>query len=234
LYDCRFQRSPDSPMFTHQSRPRSGSYVDSGRPSSIYDPYMMRVNKPLKHNKKRSSPSNVKYTREQVDFIRYFKEDLGKRWTDIVDLFAQQFPGEQRQTPQCLTSRSYRDNQLPYLDENWNLTFEDDEGPGQYGPRKVRLHPAKVRDRTAHCFKDAPYKLIEKHPERALQHSWVSEEHKDKARILLEDDKHGERIGRVTSRFLHAGKLPQLKFVTDTAMWRKRIKEADAYNKDTR
>ncbi|KAH8653052.1 hypothetical protein BGZ60DRAFT_533248 [Tricladium varicosporioides] len=139
--------------------------------------------------------SNRKYAVEEVCWIRYMKEDCGKAWKDFPRLYFIQFleplgitelPND-RNTAQCFSSRYYRDNDRPAIDENGNYMI------GSNG--RVQLVPAKVRDRTTPEGKaqDIPYTLVEKHPERALMYSWVQEVHKEEARAILRGERPGKK-----------------------------------------
>ncbi|RDL34434.1 uncharacterized protein BP5553_07562 [Venustampulla echinocandica] len=125
----------------------------------------------------RGPNANKEYTREQTDWIRYMKEDCNVGWKFHASKFAQQFP-DVRETNQGFSSRYYRDNTVPRPDENWNTIIGKDG--------KAELIIASVRSRSTPEGRalDIPYTLIEKHPERALQYSWVSEEHKAEARRI--------------------------------------------------
>jgi hypothetical protein len=133
----------------------------------------------------------VKYSEEQVDFCRYMKEDKEKKWDIVREAFQRRFPHENRNSNQCLTSRYYRDNELPETDEQWRLRTENG---------KVVTTPAKVRDRSAEGTKDAPHKFVDKHPRRALKYNWVDEEDKERARAILKQDEREEDLGRLSGK----------------------------------
>lgn len=124
-------------------------------------------------------------TPEQVDWIRYMKEDCKHAWKELPSLFALQFPDvhgygyDSRTSDQCFSSRGYRDNRRPLINEEWNLIL-DDNG-------RVTWVEALVRERsTAEGMElDYPFTLVELHPERAAQYVWVSDEHKAMARRIL-------------------------------------------------
>lgn len=111
------------------------------------------------------------------------KEDCKHAWKALPTLFAFQFPDEQgfdtRISDQCFSSRGYRDNRRPLVNEKWNLMFDEDG--------KVVMIDAKVRERsTAEGMAlDYPFTLVELHPRLAIQYSWVSDEHKAMARKIL-------------------------------------------------
>ncbi|TVY35849.1 hypothetical protein LSUB1_G006628 [Lachnellula subtilissima] len=124
-----------------------------------------------------------KDTPEQIDWIRYLKEDCKHKWKELPSLFALQFPDvygfDSRTSDQCFSSRGYRDNRRPLTDKDWNPIL-DENG-------KVTWVEALVRERsTAEGLElDYPFTLVELHPERAVQYEWVSEEHKAMARRIL-------------------------------------------------
>lgn len=125
--------------------------------------------------------SNKAYTQEQVDWMRFFHDDLGNAWKSLPIKFQQQFATETRDSDQCFSSRYYRDNQVPDHD-NWEPILGSDGRP--------RLMAAKVRQRQTPEGRalDIPYKLVEKHPERAITYSWVGRDHKETAREILRTD----------------------------------------------
>jgi hypothetical protein len=111
------------------------------------------------------------------------KEDCKHAWKDLPSLFALQFPDihgyESRTSDQCFSSRAYRDNRRPLIDEDWNPIL-DENG-------RVTWVDAPVRERsTAEGMElDYPFTLVELHPERAIQYDWVSWEYKATARRIL-------------------------------------------------
>ncbi|KAI9641494.1 hypothetical protein NHQ30_010303 [Ciborinia camelliae] len=129
--------------------------------------------------KKKKPRSNKAYTLEEVDFIRYHKEDLSKRWPEVLSCFRRFFIYRQRDSEQCLSSRYYRDNFLRMYDDS-GKPMRDDNG-------KIRTISAKVRRRAtpAGRLEALPYTLVQKHPERAIQYSWVAEHHKVEATRLV-------------------------------------------------
>ncbi|KAG9246784.1 hypothetical protein BJ878DRAFT_416179 [Calycina marina] len=134
------------------------------------------------------------YTREQVDFCRYMKEDCNLSFAEIQILFQSRFTDVFRDSNQCFSSRVYRDNVVPQLDDNGkslsgNLLF-DSKG-------KLLLTEAKVRDRTTPEGKEKciPYTLVDKWPHRAIKYDWVSEEHKHIARLILQGVDPSDREG---------------------------------------
>lgn len=157
---------------------------------------------------------------------------MQKQWNDVVVLFKQQFPHEKRESNQCLTSRFYRDNDLPAIDENWQFICEGMERSGHSAAgRKVQRQPAKVRDRASSQHKDAPHKLVEKHPLRALSYPWVAAEHKERAQRILEVDRRDEMMGCLSSKLSILDVLGNdANDPTDAGKWRKVILQADEYS----
>lgn len=133
-----------------------------------------RNNSPDRQRK--PSFSNSPYDDEEVHWIRYQREDCGESWQNMLVLWNQQF-GTKRLTVQCLSSRYYRDNKIPALDE-CGKPILDRNG-------KAVMIPAKVRDRNTAEGKDIPFTFVEKHPYWALRYDWVSPAHKEKARNIL-------------------------------------------------
>ncbi|KAK6599225.1 hypothetical protein H4I96_08429 [Botrytis cinerea] len=104
--------------------------------------------------------SNKAYSTEEVDFIRYHKEDLNKHWPEVLLCFRQHFREYQRESEQCLSSRYYRDNNI-----------------------KIKV---RRRGTPAGRLEGIPYTLVQKHPERAMKYSWVSEHHRVEMKRLAE------------------------------------------------
>ncbi|KAH6670165.1 hypothetical protein B0J14DRAFT_486530 [Halenospora varia] len=123
--------------------------------------------------------SKQPYTQEQVDWIRYKRDDCRWTWPSIRQKFPLYFTGV-RGTVQCFSSRYYRDNRVPKVDGNWNLVTGEDGRP-IYNLERVR-----ERDTPDGRARDVPYRLVDKHPQRALEYSWVSEEHKHEAQRILQ------------------------------------------------
>ncbi|CAD6444884.1 ccdda093-ef53-4298-9a89-ad62c5b8fb59 [Sclerotinia trifoliorum] len=126
-------------------------------------------------NRKRAR-SNKAYSIEEVDFIRYHKEDLNKTWDEILSFFKRYFVD--RDTEQSLSSRYYRDNCFKMYDAD-GRPMQDENG-------KIRTFSAKVRQRGTPAGREEalPYTLVQKHPERAMRYPWVSEQHKVEAQRL--------------------------------------------------
>jgi hypothetical protein len=147
--------------------------------------------KALKHLKK--PHSNKPYTMEQVHFMRYHKEDCGKMsWPDILTLFIQRFPEYQNLecplTVPCLSSRYYRDNKVPMLDEQGKLVLDSND--------RFIMVPWKIRQRNTADGKCIPYLFVDMHPELASIYDWVKPEDKARAeRILQSLDEEVEELG---------------------------------------
>ncbi|TAQ83402.1 hypothetical protein B7494_g8269 [Chlorociboria aeruginascens] len=163
------------------SNNNSDSNSDSN--SNIALPYH---GKPMHRTKK--PHSNTRYEEEEVDFIRYMKDDCGYCWDKVLTAFQRQFHAQrahktQRDSNQCLSSRYYRDNRFPELDEDGEQRLSPDGRP--------LWIPAKVRSRTTPEGKieNLPYRLVDKHPERALRYPWVTEDFKEIAKMNLDRKK---------------------------------------------
>ena len=136
---------------------------------------------------KKKPRSNKAYSVEEVDFIRYYKDDLRKHWPEILSFFRHNFRERQRDSEQCLSSRYYRDNCWKMYDAN-GRPMRDDNG-------KIRVISCKVRSRGTPAGREEalPFTLVQKHPSRAMRYTWVSEQHKAEARRLAEEMTDQER-----------------------------------------
>ncbi|KAK2035790.1 hypothetical protein LZ31DRAFT_437572, partial [Colletotrichum somersetense] len=108
--------------------------------------------------------SNIKYTVEQVDYIRYLRVDWHLQWKKVEAEFQNHFPGIKR-GPQSLQGVYYRENsQAPRTSPTESLVFDDDSN--------VEIRTCKVRGQKQ------PMGLLAVHPERALKYDWVDAVHK--------------------------------------------------------
>ncbi|TGO33306.1 hypothetical protein BHYA_0253g00030 [Botrytis hyacinthi] len=146
-----------------------------------------RHSQPVSLPDKKKPRSNKAYSLEEVDFIRYHKEDLNKHWPEVLLCFRKQFRGYQRESEQCLSSRYYRDNNIKMYDESGRV-MRDENGRTRYISAKVRR-----RGTPAGRLEGIPYTLVQKHPERAMKYSWVLEQHRNEMRRLAEDMGDQER-----------------------------------------
>lgn len=135
------------------------------------------ISKPTKRGTQ-PSHSNKAYTQEQVHWLRYHHEDLHLIWPQTHARFFQIWPGEKRDSVPCITSRYYRSNLLPKLNNN-GTPMLDQNG-------KFIMFPAKVRERAKDEGKDTPFLFVDLYPEWALVYNWVIPEHKDKAMRVLQ------------------------------------------------
>lgn len=141
-------RTSKTPLYQHSTLPQ---YPRSRRRSSSDRPH-----------------SNKPYTKEQVDCMRYLREDGNQLpWPVVLARFRMQFPefDDVDLSVQCLSSRLYRANKVPVCHSNGELVL-DSNG-------KVMMVPAKVRDRNTPAGKHAPYRLVDSHPDFALLYDWV-------------------------------------------------------------
>jgi hypothetical protein len=177
--------------------------------------------------------SNKPYTREQVHFIRYLREDCQQgskiSWPEILALFLQQFPEYQSADPplsvQCLSSRYYRANEAPMLDENGEPVL-DSSG-------KVRMIRCKVRGRNMGQGKHIPYLLVDKHPDFALVYDWVKPEDKVKAtRIVQALEKNGAENENSGMLPFARGKWTVLTIVIEWKKYQQSLRQLDCKSQD--
>ena len=130
--------------------------------------------------------------------MRYHKVDRSMSYkNDMLPLFFEQFPCryEPGATEQMLSSRMYRDNKRPVLDEHGRWSLNEKGG--------LKVTDAKIRDQTTleGLELDLPYKLVDRAPWRVVDgryDHWKSpilEADKRRARAILEGndpcDVHG-------------------------------------------
>ncbi|KAM3066517.1 hypothetical protein ACMFMG_012015 [Clarireedia jacksonii] len=118
------------------------------------------------------SQNKKTYTEEEVDFIRYHREDLGFGWEQIFRLFKEIFPNHSCKSNQGVSARFYRANKFKLYTEN-GQEMRDTTG-------KIVYLDAKVRKRRTLEGKEEglPYTLVQRYPQRGLKYSWVGEQHK--------------------------------------------------------
>ncbi|KAG0650572.1 hypothetical protein D0Z07_3209 [Hyphodiscus hymeniophilus] len=162
-------------------------------PDTHYDTFSTPISQHIAH-------INRPYTPEMCDWIRYHRVDRGLSFKQqMLPLFFDQFPNryEPNATEQTLSSRYYRDNDRPWLDENNNWDV-DEKGA-------LKTVKAKVRDATTAEGRDLdfPMSLVDKWPARLLcekYRHWKSpilEEDRERAEQILAgndpNDPHGKR-----------------------------------------
>ncbi|KAF9874072.1 hypothetical protein CkaCkLH20_08444 [Colletotrichum karsti] len=135
------------------------------------------------------SRCNVKYTIQQVDFIDYFRVDHHLSWKEVEAKYASVFPEDaakgHKRGPQGLQGVYYRKNkQIPATDQNNLFIFDEDDNPRTF-QCDVREQGKKMNNSIG---------LLAMHPERAINYSWVSDEHK----------RQFEKVGRARQAQLDA------------------------------
>ncbi|KAG0647623.1 hypothetical protein D0Z07_6847 [Hyphodiscus hymeniophilus] len=137
-----------------------------------------------------------------IHWIRYHAVDRNMQFKAMIEPFFQQFPERRAHaTHQILTSRYYRDNDRPELDEhgNWGFYAEGKE------KGKLRMVKSKVRDRQTEEGQeiDFPYTLVDKWPRRVLEYQWLSpilEEDRERAKRILAGDDPSDPMGSPRKR----------------------------------
>ena len=130
-------------------------------------PSPQTVRKVRKSPRKDKPHYNIKYTKEQHDFIVYAFVDLNKTWKVVEDMYAEQFPSSELvRGPQGLQAMFYRLNKaIPMADRDGLLLFKPDF--------TVATMEVPVRHQ-----RDNKIGLLDRAPERARNYGWVSDEHK--------------------------------------------------------
>ncbi|TGO16984.1 hypothetical protein BTUL_0022g00860 [Botrytis tulipae] len=169
-----------------------------------------RHSQPVSLSGKKKPRSNKAYSLEEIDFIRYHKEDLNKHWEEVLLYFRKRFRGYQRESEQCLSSRYYRDNNIKMYDESGRV-MRDENGRIRYISAKVRRRGTPVGR-----LEGIPYTLVQKHPERAMNYSWVLEHHRNEMKRLAEEKTDQEREQFNSLRAQQLRKDEQERGVVDT------------------
>jgi hypothetical protein len=155
------------------------------------DAVLEKAGSSRKRKRSRSNePYNKPYTKEQQDWIRYQREDLSHGWEEIKENFYVKFPDVQRRrnSAAAFSSRFYRGNRVPKLDENSQPVIDTN---GNFV-----MMQANVKDRVKG---DWPSRLVDLHPELVLSYGWVTEEGKKEANEILEIlDGRRENTGNVS------------------------------------
>ncbi|KAI1854567.1 hypothetical protein JX265_007562 [Neoarthrinium moseri] len=145
---------------------------------------------------------NKRYTREQMDFIRYLKVDVILTWNEIAHQVQQYFPdSEFERGTQGVQGVYYRQNKnLPVVDLETNALKYLPNGHIDRWEKKCRDQPDKK-----------VYGLINIWPEVALTYPWVKEEHKQLAAKLAP-----RRCGEREDAYRHA---------VDNGLWKETLPE---------
>jgi len=169
------QRRGSAPHSSMRRSPNHKTAADSRSPTAL----TLYSASPSSPGAPKGPYCNKAYLREQVDWIRYMKEDCHVCYNAMCAEFDKLWPAE-RKTAQCFSARLYRDNKIPRLDAQRRPMF-DENG-------KLLLDDAKVRGRATieGRVKGVPFTLVDKYPWRAVEYPWVSEEHKELARRILQ------------------------------------------------
>lgn len=172
---------PLPPIYTlHDDR-----YHSQSSPTQIQLLPPRRHSQPNPIANNRRPRSNKAYMTEEVDFIRYQKEDCSKHWPEVLSCFKKYFRG--RESEQCLSSRYYRDNNIKMYDKSGRIV-RDENGRARKISAKVRRRGTPVGRLEA-----LPSTLVQKHPERAMKYPWVSEIHRAEMRKLAAEMSDLER-----------------------------------------
>lgn len=164
----------------------------------------MYSSSPVSNKSRKTTHNNKPYTVEMVDWIRYHKVDKNMQFKiDMLPLFFKQFPDryDPDATEQILSSRYYRDNRRPLLDEEGNWYVKN---------KSLALTSDKVRDRVTAEGKelDVPASLVERAPWRVVSGKYdhwkspISEADKEKARQILKGDDPNDPDGSKCTRSL--------------------------------
>ncbi|KAL3419157.1 hypothetical protein PVAG01_09380 [Phlyctema vagabunda] len=151
----------------------------------------------------RTPRSNIAYSIEEEDWIRYHREDLGMSWGEdtctetgeirsiMVLKFRRQFPKARVATPQGLNSRHYRGNKFFLVfDEHDDVVIID----GRPSRERITIREGKKRGKGKTSEAANPeHTLVSMHPHRALTYDWVLDVHKAAIMKSLEDPRARSR-----------------------------------------
>lgn len=145
-------------------------------PPHVYSKLCRQLSQPREARKRRAKSSetthcNVKYLMEELDYIRYQRNEHGHKWAVVEAKFEAMFPTEDRKT-QGLQGVYYRQNKyLPRI-HNDQLVFMENG--------HVESACAKTRDQAEKHL----YTLVYLFPDRAMNYPWVSPLDRSRAREL--------------------------------------------------
>lgn len=144
---------------------------------------------------------NIKYTAEELDYIRYQRVDLGHQWSLVQAKFRVMFPmvvfPEPRKT-QGLQGVNYRQNKtLPHIIDGQLVFMENG-------------HVAPICVQTRHQADKHLYTLVYLFPERAMTYPWVSTTNRQFASELYEERQQQMENARIECmrRGTYIEKLP--------------------------
>lgn len=122
-----------------------------------------------------TSDSNIVYNqrREQVDWIRYMREDCYLSFGNIASLFNMNWPDEQISSEDIKKWLSLG-NRIPAVDQHNEPQFNS--------KHSLILRNLKKSD----YAKGVPISLVDRCPWRAIWYPWVIEEHKNRAKGIVQ------------------------------------------------
>ncbi|KAI0480874.1 hypothetical protein GGR56DRAFT_293686 [Xylariaceae sp. FL0804] len=157
---------------------RTGQYLPSQScgVNGISDPRTVSSRAPTKKSRRNSEGSNIKYNREENDFIRYYHHDSPCKWEDCNRKFMDTFPDSPKRAKSGLQGVYYRDNKrVPLVNKSTGeLVFLSN---GHVAVEDKRCGEQKAQWQY--------YGLAYLFPERAVAYPWVSAEHRRYAAELL-------------------------------------------------
>ncbi|KAI1321847.1 hypothetical protein F5Y16DRAFT_416717 [Xylariaceae sp. FL0255] len=152
----------------HNSRPRRAQSSRQSSPGG-----KLRKGRERPHN-------NIKYTTEEVDFIRFWRHDMGLHWPQVLEIFHQKFPMEDRDYDRRVTGLQgvlYRHNNvLPKVRSDRNELIMQENGHVDWVIVKCREQYSQRQF----------YSLIYLYPERAMTYPWLSAQYRQKAAAMNE------------------------------------------------
>lgn len=121
---------------------------------------------------------NIKYTMEELDYIRYHRVDLGESWKQLEEHFALMFPMDKFPDGRVaggLQGAYYRQHKALPLITNGELQFMEN---GHVVPVWVF-----TRDQSRNGVKHL-YGLVQLYPERAMKYPWLPADYRHMAHKL--------------------------------------------------
>ncbi|KAI1360427.1 hypothetical protein F5Y08DRAFT_47307 [Xylaria arbuscula] len=146
---------------------------------------------------------NIKYTTEELDYIRYHRVDLGESWKQIEEHFTRMFPMDKFPDGRVtggLQGVYYRQHKVLPVIINGQLQFMENG--------HVLCDWKKMRQREPHD--KHLYSLLHLYPDRAMKYPWIPRDYRQRALELNQERQPQMETARLETkkRGTYVKKLP--------------------------